>query len=160
MGAVGYDSLILLNSAINYIVAKFGAEPISMSKKIKNSIKSAVKFINNFEKVAANIAIENKYDYVISGHIHQPEMIRIETDKGSVMYLNSGDWIENLTALEYYDNQWHLYEYHSQLIEEKISESEEDEEEVLGAKKLFQNLMNEIQSDIKRPIMDFQNKAS
>ena len=93
LGAVGYDSLILLNSAINYCASKFGRGPISMSKKIKNSVKSAVKFINNFEKIAADIAIENAYDYVICGHIHQPEMKKIENAEGAVTYLNSGDWV-------------------------------------------------------------------
>ncbi len=70
------------------------------SKKIKNSVKSAVKFINDFEQTAADIGISNKYDYVICGHIHHPEMRQINNAHGSIMYLNSGDWIENLTALE------------------------------------------------------------
>jgi len=48
LGAVGYDFLILLNSAINFFALKFGRGPISMSKKIKNSVKSAVNFINDF----------------------------------------------------------------------------------------------------------------
>jgi UDP-2,3-diacylglucosamine pyrophosphatase LpxH len=112
LGAIGYDTLILINTFVNWFLTKFGSERISLSKRVKDSVKSAVKFINNFEKTAADIAIENGYDYVICGHIHQPGLRRIKTDKGEVLYLNSGDWIENLTALEYHNSQWSIYRYH------------------------------------------------
>lgn len=111
LGAIGYDTLILINTTVNWIMNKMGREKISLSKKVKDSVKTAVKFINNFEKTAADIAIENRYDYVICGHIHQPEMRKITTEKGEVMYLNSGDWIENLTALEFDGTDWRIYRY-------------------------------------------------
>ncbi|HTA82888.1 MAG TPA: UDP-2,3-diacylglucosamine diphosphatase [Bacteroidia bacterium] len=111
LGAVGYDTLILLNRFINYISVWMGRGKISLSKKIKDSVKSAVKFINNFEKTAADIGISNGYDYVVCGHIHQPEIREIHTDKGSITYMNSGDWIENLTALEYNNGEWSIYKY-------------------------------------------------
>ncbi|MBT1695605.1 UDP-2,3-diacylglucosamine diphosphatase [Fulvivirgaceae bacterium PWU4] len=111
LGAIGYDTLILINTIVNWIMNKMGREKISLSKRVKDSVKTAVKFINNFEKTAADIAIENQYDYVICGHIHQPEMRRITTEKGEVMYLNSGDWIENLTALEFDGTDWRIYRY-------------------------------------------------
>ncbi len=154
MGAVGYDFLILLNSAINFFASKFGKGPISMSKKIKNSVKSAVKFINNFEKIAADIAIENNYDYVVCGHIHQPEIKVIDNAEGSVTYLNSGDWVENLTALEYYDNMWHLYHFRDNILAEDETDIETEEEEVLETNVLFQNLMKEFQTDMKQPKPD------
>jgi len=111
LGAVGYDSLILLNSVVNWILLKLGREKMSLSKRIKNSIKNAVKFINDFEVTAATLAIEKGYEYVICGHIHQPEIRVIETEKGCVTYLNSGDWVENLTALEYHRGIWQIYRY-------------------------------------------------
>ncbi|HEX9600997.1 MAG TPA: UDP-2,3-diacylglucosamine diphosphatase [Mariniflexile sp.] len=150
LGAVGYDSLILLNSAINFLVSKFGKGPISMSKKIKSSVKSAVKFINNFEKIAADIAIENGYDYVICGHIHQPEIKKIETSVGAVTYLNSGDWVENLTALEYFDGKWHLFSFKENFLLEDDTDTESEEEEVLETKVLFQNMMKEFQTEAKQ----------
>ncbi len=128
LGGKGYDVLILLNTCINWISRFLGYRKLSLSKKIKNSVKSAVKFINNFEKTASDIAIENEYDYVICGHIHQPEIKEITTQKGKTMYLNSGDWIENLTALEYSDKKWNLYEYANDEVaknsEKKLSEEE------------------------------------
>ena len=143
LGAKGYDFLILLNRAINYISKKMGKGPISMSKKIKNGVKSAVKFINDFEQIAADIAIENGYEYVICGHIHQPEIRKITTDKGEVTYLNSGDWIENLTALEYMDGKWSLYSY---LEDHNVINHIEDiieETSVLEKGELFQSLLEE-----------------
>jgi UDP-2,3-diacylglucosamine pyrophosphatase LpxH len=86
-------------------------EKMSFSKKIKNSVKKAVKWIADFEQTAAELAIEKKYDYIICGHIHQPQKRIIETKNGRVTYLNSGDWIENLTALEYRNNDWEIYHY-------------------------------------------------
>src|SRR5690606_31511781 len=77
----------------------------------KNSIKNAVKFINDFEVTAATLAVEKGYQYVICGHIHQPAIREIQTEKGTVTYLNSGDWIENLTALEYHKGSWQVYRY-------------------------------------------------
>lgn len=113
LGAIGYDSLILLNSSVNWMLTKLGREKMSLSKKIKNSIKNAVKFINDFEVTAATLAIEKGYEYVICGHIHQPEIRQIQTEKGIVTYLNSGDWVENLTALEYHQGNWSIYRYHA-----------------------------------------------
>ena len=111
LGAVGYDTLIIINTFVNWCLTKFGKEKISLSKRVKDSVKSAVKFINDFEKVAADIAIENGFDYVVCGHIHHPEIKKIITEKGEVMYLNSGDWIENLSALEYNEGEWKIYRY-------------------------------------------------
>jgi len=88
-----------------------GREKISFSKRIKNSVKKAVRYINDFEETAATLAIENKYDYVICGHIHHPQQKLFTNKHGKVNYLNSRDWIENLTALEYYEHGWHIYQY-------------------------------------------------
>ncbi len=145
LGAVGYDFLILLNRAINYLSIKLGQEPISMSKKIKNSVKSAIKFIDNFEHTAADIAIQNNYDYVVCGHIHQPEIKTIYRPEGTVIYLNSGDWVENLTALEYNEGHWHLYQYADDLVIKNTVEEAFEKEDVLETSELFQNLVREFQ---------------
>lgn len=118
LGGYGYDLLILINSIVNYGCQLLGREKMSLSKKIKNGVKKAVSCINNFEQIAAELAIENGYKYVICGHIHQPQHRVVTTEKGSVTYLNSGDWIENLTALEYTDKQWSLYQYDPKQFEQ------------------------------------------
>jgi UDP-2,3-diacylglucosamine pyrophosphatase LpxH len=119
LGAVGYDFLILLNASVNWLLSKMGQEKISLSKRVKDSVKSAIKFINDFEKTAAEIAIDNQFDYVICGHIHQPAIRHVQTEKGNVVYLNSGDWVENLTALEFNGANWSIYRY----AEDKYAQS-------------------------------------
>ncbi len=111
LGGHGYDLLILINSFINWCLKAMGREKMSFSKKVKNSVKKAVAWIGDFEQTAAELAIAKKYDYVICGHIHQPQKRVIETPDGKVVYLNSGDWIENLTCLEYHHNEWNIYHY-------------------------------------------------
>ena len=111
LGSTGYGMLILLNRFINYFLKLAGRERISISKRIMTSVNKAVSKINDFEQIAAELAIEKKYDYVICGHIHQPQKRIVETNTGKVTYLNSGDWVEHLTALEYYQNEWTIFEY-------------------------------------------------
>jgi UDP-2,3-diacylglucosamine pyrophosphatase LpxH len=100
-----------MNSFINWFLVLLGKEKRSYSKMIKDSVKKAVSFVSNFETTAAEIAIQKNYSYVVCGHIHKPQMKEISNEHGKVLYLNSGDWIENLTALEYKKNKWSIYYY-------------------------------------------------
>lgn len=111
LGGQGYDFLIWLNHWLNKGLTLLGREKMSFSKKIKNSVKKAVSWIADFEQTAGELAIENGFDYVICGHIHQPQQRTISNEKGSVIYLNSGDWIENLTSLEYNKGEWNIYQF-------------------------------------------------
>ncbi|MCB0696914.1 MAG: UDP-2,3-diacylglucosamine diphosphatase [Chitinophagaceae bacterium] len=120
LGAVGYDTLILINRFVNFISQKLGRGKVSLSKKIKNSVKGAVKFINNFESTVCEIAADNQFKYVICGHIHHPEIRTVVTERGPVIYMNSGDWIENLTALEYNDSKWSIYRYADDIVAQSI----------------------------------------
>ncbi len=122
LGAIGYDSLILLNSVVNWFLTKVGKEKMSFSQKIKAKFKDAVKFINSFEQTAAELAVEKGYDYVICGHIHHAEIREVNTDKGRVIYLNSGDWVESLTALEYANQQWEIFHYQASCFENDLVE--------------------------------------
>ncbi len=143
LGAMGYDFLIVLNRAVNYLSKKMGRGPVSMSKKVKNGVKSAIKFISDFEEIAANIAIENKFDFVVCGHIHQPKIQRIENGFGNVMYLNSGDWVENLTALEYHRGKWKLYQFTEDISLSADGLEVIEPEEILEKNELFDRLKQE-----------------
>ncbi|MGB0347329.1 MAG: UDP-2,3-diacylglucosamine diphosphatase, partial [Balneolaceae bacterium] len=116
LGGRGYELLILLNRGVNKVSQKLGYGKFSLSKKIKDSVKTAVNFVDDFEVTAMELAIEEGYDYVVCGHIHKPKIRGFENDKGSVIYLNSGDWVENLTALEYDGDEWSLYRYETDAI--------------------------------------------
>jgi UDP-2,3-diacylglucosamine pyrophosphatase LpxH len=148
LGAIGYDTLILINSFVNFILKAFGRGKISLSKRVKDSVKQAVKFINDFEQTAADIAISNGYQFVICGHIHQPEMRKITTEKGEVMYLNSGDWVENLTSLEYNQGAWKIYRYSEDLHAQKIKLSKHARN-TLDNDEIFKDLVNEFLSTKK-----------
>ncbi|GAA4355796.1 UDP-2,3-diacylglucosamine diphosphatase [Hymenobacter saemangeumensis] len=124
LGGHGYDLLILLNRAVNFALDKLGRPRVALSKRVKERVKSAVAAVSSFETTAAAIAADEGYRYVACGHIHQPEIKPLGAAKGVVTYLNSGDWVENLTALEYSaEAGWQLYHYHDdprmQLADEK-----------------------------------------
>lgn len=142
LGAIGYDALILINAFVNFLLKMAGRGKISLSKRVKDSVKQAVKFINDFERTVADIAISNEYDYVICGHIHHPDMKNMVNDNGQVVYLNSGDWVENLTSLEYHLGEWRMYRYHNDPFAQaqKINKRYRTQ---LDNEEIFKDLVNE-----------------
>ena len=114
LGGQGYDWLIRINRLMNKVRLAMGRPRMSFAKKVKYRVKKALKFISDFENTAIKLAAKEGYDYVICGHIHRPQMRRAEVEDKKVTYLNAGDWVENLTALEYRWGQWSIYEYDEQ----------------------------------------------
>ncbi|MDX1910004.1 MAG: UDP-2,3-diacylglucosamine diphosphatase [Saprospiraceae bacterium] len=113
LGSEGYDLLIRINRSINKCRQLFGLKPSSFSARVKKGVKGAVRYIGDFEDIAIQIAAENGYDCVICGHIHQPQIREVVAKNGhKVCYMNSGDWVEHLTALECKAGKWELYQYH------------------------------------------------
>jgi UDP-2,3-diacylglucosamine pyrophosphatase LpxH len=122
LGSNGYAILLAFNRCINWVMKMAGKEKLSLSKRVMEQFNKRFVKIKEFENKIAELAIEKNYNSVICGHIHQPEKRVITTDKGSVNYLNSGDWVEHLTALEYHENDWHLYKHSESAIEkERVS---------------------------------------
>lgn len=120
LGSLGYDALILINSFFNAVLEKIGKNKMSLSKTIKNSVKGAVKYINRFEKIAVEIAASNDYKYVVCGHIHHPNIEDYKLQNKTITYLNSGDWVENLTALEYTKQEWSIYTHNPSNFEDVV----------------------------------------
>ncbi len=144
LGAIGYDTLILINKFFNFISEKIlNKGKLSLSQKIKSSVKSAVSFINDFEKTSADIGISNKYDYVICGHIHHPEMRKISNSEGSVIYMNSGDWVENLSTLEFSNGAWSIYRFNEKDKHQMKQNLEKDDETDLNNSQIFENMLQE-----------------
>jgi len=150
LGAIGYDTLILLNSFTNWLLTAIGREKMSFSKKIKAKFKDAVKFINQFEQTAADLAVSKEYQYVICGHIHQAEMREIvATDNpGKVLYLNSGDWVENLTALEYNKGTWDIFKYSPLDFAEDSDVADVSDTEDLDAKMDVRGLLERFKQEL------------
>ncbi len=111
MGGKGYDFLIRMNAWVNRWRMSFGLAKISFAHQVKSSVKHAVKFITDFEKKAIEMGFRKGVDVVICGHIHQPCIKAISKDGKEITYMNSGDWLENLTALEYNRGVWRLFKY-------------------------------------------------
>ena len=95
IGSIAYDYLITINRLVNWMREKVGLPYYSLSGSIKGKIKNAVKYMSRYESVVSEEAKNRNMDGVICGHIHQPNIII----SGSFTYANSGDWIENCTAL-------------------------------------------------------------
>jgi len=151
LGGYGYDLLILINAFCNWVLTRFGKEKISFSKKIKQSVKSAVKFLNDFETTCADIAISNGYDYVVCGHIHQPEIKNITSGNKFVQYLNSGDWVESLTALEYHESEWKIYRYNEADFEEEHHDEGEEKIEMMSNEEIFNAMLSEFNYPVPQP---------
>jgi UDP-2,3-diacylglucosamine pyrophosphatase LpxH len=108
IGSIGYDMALWLNKWYNKYRNWRGLEYFSLSKKIKDSVKIATNFIGDFEHYLTNHAKEMGFDGVICGHIHKAETKKIN----DISYMNSGDWVESLTALvETHDGKWKVIQY-------------------------------------------------
>lgn len=95
IGSVGYDVALFLNDIYNRYRKWRKLPYYSISQKIKEGVKLATNYVNDFETTAIRMASEKMCDGVICGHIHQPADRMI----GNKHYLNSGDWVENMTAI-------------------------------------------------------------
>ena len=117
LGDIGYTLLLWLNKVYNNYRAKKGLPFYSLSKNIKQKVKTAVSFISDFENELVRLAKSRGYDGIICGHIHHPAITRHQ----DIIYMNSGDWVESLTALtEDYLGNWNIV-YYANLLEEEES---------------------------------------
>lgn len=108
LGSMGYTFLLWVNKVYNKWRVRQGKPYYSLSSKIKARVKQAVSYISDFEVKLVDYAKSKKCDGVICGHIHQPAIKQY----GTLQYLNSGDWVESMTALLEDDNGvWTLYQY-------------------------------------------------
>lgn len=114
LGDIGYTFLLWLNKVYNNYRISRGLPYYSLSKIVKQKVKSAVSYISDFEKELVNLAKSRGCQGVICGHIHHPSI----TNYGDLVYMNSGDWVESLTALVEDENgKWEIV-YYNELPEE------------------------------------------
>lgn len=130
LGGKSYDMLVLVNRAINFLFSKNETDKIQFSHHVKQSVKRAIKHISDYEKIAVEIAVAKKHDQIVCGHIHQPKIQQYECNGKQVTYINSGDWVESLTSMEYYDGKWHLYKYALDPVIRQVEEEETEESEM------------------------------
>ncbi|WP_296619170.1 UDP-2,3-diacylglucosamine diphosphatase [Marivirga sp.] len=108
LGDVGYTFLLWVNSQYNQYRRRKGLPYYSLSQVVKSKVKSAVSYVDDFEKQLVEIAKIKDCDGIICGHIHQPALKEI----GGLIYMNSGDWVESMSALaEDKEGNWSLVYY-------------------------------------------------
>ena len=130
IGAVGYDTLLHVNRFYNKWRAWRGKEYFSLSKRVKAKVKSAVSFVDKYEQLLQDLARHKKCAGIICGHIHTPD----DKQVGEIHYLNSGDWVESLTAIiEHYDGRMELVEYEEFFRQERMLPVELEDEEMVSA---------------------------
>jgi UDP-2,3-diacylglucosamine pyrophosphatase LpxH len=100
LGSVGYDALLGLDWFTNRLRAMLGREPWRLSGGIKARIKRVVSYLSRFEQRLAEQANASGCHGVICGHIHTPTLKRL----GDIHYCNTGDWVENCSALLEFDD--------------------------------------------------------
>ena len=106
IGSWSYDRIEQLGNLLNGALRLAGRRPISLTNAVKRNIAQATDYIDRFEFACAQLAARGGFDAIICGHIHQPANRRISVDDDRPLYLNSGDWVENCTALEYAHGRW------------------------------------------------------
>lgn len=105
-GAALYGFISLINWVLKQFFKQSTGKRLLLYKAKKPGFDS--EYILGFEKRAAREAIKRGVQTAICGHTHVPADKKIDLEVGSVRYLNSGDWVENNSALEYNDGQWKL----------------------------------------------------
>ena len=136
-----YDYMIIFNSWVNKkIMRPLGRKRLNFSKIIKANVKTAVQYFANFERNAAEIAEKNGYKYVVCGHIHTPKIESFEINGKEIIYMNSGDWLESLSSLEYVNNEWSIY-MHKRT--EKDFKNDESSRIEMTNKELYKDLIAE-----------------
>lgn len=124
LGDIGYTFLLWVNKYYNNRRIKKGLSYYSLSAKMKQKVKSAVSYISNYEKTLVDMAKSRNCDGIICGHIHHPAI----DEFNGMIYLNSGDWIESLSALaEDFEGKWELIYYQELLREEALQKLKEQE---------------------------------
>lgn len=109
LGDVAYNLLLKFNRIWNRARERHGKEYYSIAKVLKHKVKQAVSAISGFESDLDSFAVAKGCDTIICGHIHHPEDKCL---KSGIHYLNSGDWVESLTALVEDDGwQWRLLKW-------------------------------------------------
>jgi UDP-2,3-diacylglucosamine pyrophosphatase LpxH len=108
--------LLYINKYYNHYRSLIGKPYYSVAQTAKQKVKSAVSYISDFEISLVNLAKAKHCDGIICGHIHHPENRYYE----DIHYLNSGDWIDSLSALvEDSDGNWDIIYYDKELVSEK-----------------------------------------
>ncbi|MCC9605941.1 UDP-2,3-diacylglucosamine diphosphatase [Blastopirellula sp. JC732] len=135
LGSFAYDSLCWFNQLVNTWRRHFKMRGLPLAAMVKKRVKAAVTFVSDFETNLVNHARDLNCQGVVCGHIHTPAM----DQRGDVIYCNTGDWIENATALlEYEDGRLEIVDMQH---EETAVSIEDSSEFVLKQGEILRNML-------------------
>jgi UDP-2,3-diacylglucosamine pyrophosphatase LpxH len=142
LGAAAYGFLTVFNKFINIFLKLISGREMILYKSMKDRIAKHGKVLTNFEKAIANAAISKNIDVVVCGHTHIPVDKVIDTEKGSVRYINCGDWVEHFSAAECLDGEWNLVYTPDEVVDEV--ESPDDELFIPNKKQVYKSIVEEL----------------
>ncbi|TAF65369.1 MAG: UDP-2,3-diacylglucosamine diphosphatase [Cytophagales bacterium] len=139
IGSVLYNLLLWLNKFYNIYRKKLGLAPQSFSYYLKTRVKSIFSRPARYEQKLLKLTRQKECEGIICGHTHKPTIKQIE----EIVYMNSGDWVESLTALlEDEEGNWQLYRYtdeHSLEFEKKKRKIPNEQEQDIDKIQSFFN---------------------
>ncbi|MDP2889701.1 MAG: UDP-2,3-diacylglucosamine diphosphatase [Bacteroidota bacterium] len=142
-GAATYGFLTGFNKGLNFILKLFGGKDMILYKSMKDRISKEKKVLTNFELAIANAALSKEIDMVICGHTHIPVDKTIETEKGTIRYINCGDWVEHFSAAECINGNWTLNYFNSE-HEEEEPELPGDELYIPDKNQMYRSILEEL----------------
>jgi UDP-2,3-diacylglucosamine pyrophosphatase LpxH len=95
LGDRSYDVALALNIPLNFARRFLGLDHWSLAQFLKLKVKTAVRFIGEYEEALSHEAKRRGADGLICGHIHHAN----DRMLGAIHYLNCGDWVESCTAI-------------------------------------------------------------
>ena len=123
LGTFGYDALVTAGTGLNALRRCVGLStgPSSLADTVKRNLPAAQAHIRRYETCCLRAAAAHGMDVIVTGHIHVPAHRDQRVDGRNLTYLNSGDWVDSLSALEYAHGRWELVRYADLLAEGLIA---------------------------------------
>ena len=95
LGDALHGMTVMLNHRVNNVRRRLGLPYWPLTEALKLAIPTSLRYIEQYEQLAAEHARAQGYDGVVCGHIHRANLRRI----GATLYCNTGDWVESCSAL-------------------------------------------------------------
>jgi UDP-2,3-diacylglucosamine pyrophosphatase LpxH len=109
LGTWLYDGIQATARSWNRWMAALGRRPLAAGPLLAHHAPFAREHLLRFEQEAVHLARREGVDAIAVGHIHVPAC-RVWTDQGrQITYLNSGDWVDSLSALEFAHGEWRIH---------------------------------------------------
>jgi UDP-2,3-diacylglucosamine pyrophosphatase LpxH len=101
-----YNLTMAADRVFNVVWRRLGGATLHLSRFLKDRVKGFANSWSKFEESLAQYARGQGCQGIVCGHVHTPALV--ERHDG-VSYYNTGDWVENCTAIvEHADGRMHL----------------------------------------------------